>query len=62
MEAGGAASLAICYLLFAISYLLSAYAVPGDAAPVVKIGVIAPFEGAGGRWATPFCPDQGRRG
>jgi ABC-type branched-subunit amino acid transport system substrate-binding protein len=31
----------------AISYLLSAYAMPGDAAPVVKIGVIAPFEGAG---------------
>jgi len=38
---------AICYLLFAISYLLSACAMPGDAAPVVKIGVIAPFEGAG---------------
>lgn len=38
---------AICYLLFAISYLLSACALPGDAAPVVKIGVIAPFEGAG---------------
>ena len=34
-------------LLFAISYLLSACAMPGDAAPVVKIGVIAPFEGAG---------------
>ena len=34
-------------LLFAISYLLSACALPGDAAPVVKIGVIAPFEGAG---------------
>jgi ABC-type branched-subunit amino acid transport system substrate-binding protein len=31
----------------AISYLLSACAMPGDAAPVVKIGVIAPFEGAG---------------
>jgi ABC-type branched-subunit amino acid transport system substrate-binding protein len=40
---------AICYLLCfaAISYLLSACAMPGDAAPVVKIGVIAPFEGAG---------------
>jgi ABC-type branched-subunit amino acid transport system substrate-binding protein len=38
---------AICYLLFAISYLLSACALPGDAAPIVKIGVIAPFEGAG---------------
>jgi ABC-type branched-subunit amino acid transport system substrate-binding protein len=38
---------AIYYLLFAISYLLSACAMPGDAAPVVKIGVIAPFEGAG---------------
>jgi ABC-type branched-subunit amino acid transport system substrate-binding protein len=34
-------------LLFAICYLLSACAMPGDAAPVVKIGVIAPFEGAG---------------
>lgn len=34
-------------LLFAICYLLSACALPGDAAPVVKIGVIAPFEGAG---------------
>ena len=40
---------AICYLLCfaAICYLLSACALPGDAAPVVKIGVIAPFEGAG---------------
>ena len=38
---------AIWYLLLAISYLLSACAMPGDAAPVVKIGVIAPFEGAG---------------
>ena len=27
--------------------MLSACALPGDAAPVVKIGVIAPFEGAG---------------
>jgi ABC-type branched-subunit amino acid transport system substrate-binding protein len=34
-------------LLFAICYLLSACSLPGDAAPVVKIGVIAPFEGAG---------------
>ena len=34
-------------LLFASCYLLSACALPGDAAPVVKIGVIAPFEGAG---------------
>jgi ABC-type branched-subunit amino acid transport system substrate-binding protein len=40
---------AICYLLCfaAICHLLSACALPGDAAPVVKIGVIAPFEGAG---------------
>ena len=40
---------AICSLLCfaALSYLLSACAMPGDAAPVVKIGVIAPFEGAG---------------
>jgi ABC-type branched-subunit amino acid transport system substrate-binding protein len=37
----------ICSLLFAVCYLLSACAMPGDAAPVVKIGVIAPFEGAG---------------
>ena len=37
----------ICSLLFAVCYLLSACALPGDAAPVVKIGVIAPFEGAG---------------
>ena len=34
-------------LLFAICYLLSACAMPGDAAPVIKIGVIAPFEGTG---------------
>jgi ABC-type branched-subunit amino acid transport system substrate-binding protein len=34
-------------LLSAICYLLSACAMPGDAAPIVKIGVIAPFEGAG---------------
>jgi ABC-type branched-subunit amino acid transport system substrate-binding protein len=34
-------------LLFAICYLLSACAMPGDAAPVIKIGVIAPFEGEG---------------
>ena len=37
----------VTFLLFAICYLLSACALPGDAAPVVKIGVIAPFEGAG---------------
>jgi ABC-type branched-subunit amino acid transport system substrate-binding protein len=34
-------------LLFATCYLLSACAMPGDAAPVIKIGVIAPFEGTG---------------
>ena len=34
-------------LLFATCYLLSACAMPGDAAPVIKIGVIAPFEGPG---------------
>ncbi len=34
-------------LLFAICLLLSACAMPGDAAPVIKIGVIAPFEGTG---------------
>ena len=34
-------------LLFAICYLLSACAMPGDAALVIKIGVIAPFEGTG---------------
>ena len=39
--------MAICSLLFAVCYLLSACALPGDAAPIVKIGVIAPFEGAG---------------
>ncbi len=39
--------LTLLSLLSAISYLLSACAMPGDAAPVVKIGVIAPFEGAG---------------
>jgi len=37
----------ICSLLFAVCYFLSACALPGDAAPIVKIGVIAPFEGAG---------------
>lgn len=43
-----------CYLLFAICYLLASCAPPAsqvvsawDAAPVVKIGVIAPFEGMG---------------
>lgn len=39
--------MAICSLLFAVCCLLSACALPGDAAPIVKIGVIAPFEGAG---------------
>jgi ABC-type branched-subunit amino acid transport system substrate-binding protein len=34
-------------LLFAICSLLSACVMPGDAAPVIKIGVIAPFEGMG---------------
>jgi ABC-type branched-subunit amino acid transport system substrate-binding protein len=34
-------------LLSAICYLLSACAMPGDAAPVIKIGVIATFEGTG---------------
>jgi len=34
-------------LLFAICCLLSACTMPGDAASIVKIGVIAPFEGAG---------------
>jgi len=34
-------------LLFAICYLLSACVMPGDAVPVIKIGVIAPFEGTG---------------
>jgi ABC-type branched-subunit amino acid transport system substrate-binding protein len=34
-------------LLFAICCLLSACAMPGDAASIIKIGVIAPFEGAG---------------
>jgi ABC-type branched-subunit amino acid transport system substrate-binding protein len=37
----------LAVLLFAICNLLSACALPGNAAPVVKIGVIAPFEGAG---------------
>jgi ABC-type branched-subunit amino acid transport system substrate-binding protein len=37
----------ICGLLFAVYSLLSACAMPGDAAPIIKIGVIAPFEGAG---------------
>jgi len=39
--------IAICSLLFAVCSLLSACAMPGDAAPIIKIGVIAPFEGAG---------------
>ena len=34
-------------LLFAICCLLSACVMPGDAAPVIKIGVVAPFEGTG---------------
>lgn len=34
-------------LLCAIGFLLSACLSPGDAAPVVKIGLIAPFEGLG---------------
>jgi len=34
-------------LLFAICCLLAACTLPGDAAPIVKIGVIAPFKGAG---------------
>ena len=38
---------AVCCLFFAISFLLSACTMPGDAASIVKIGVIAPFEGAG---------------
>jgi ABC-type branched-subunit amino acid transport system substrate-binding protein len=38
----------LCVLLIpSYSLLVSACALPGDAAPVVKIGVIAPFEGAG---------------
>jgi ABC-type branched-subunit amino acid transport system substrate-binding protein len=45
--ADGKQQVAVCSLLFAVCYLLSACAMPGDAAPVVKIGVIAPFEGAG---------------
>jgi ABC-type branched-subunit amino acid transport system substrate-binding protein len=45
--ADGKQRIAICSLLFAVCYLLAACALPGDAAPVVKIGVIAPFEGAG---------------
>ena len=45
--ANGKQRIAIFGLLFAVCYLLSACALPGDAAPVVKIGVIAPFEGAG---------------
>ena len=37
------------YILLIASYslLVSSCALPGDAAPIVKIGVIAPFEGAG---------------
>jgi ABC-type branched-subunit amino acid transport system substrate-binding protein len=45
--ADGKQRIAICSLLFAVCYLLSACAMPGGGAPVVKIGVIAPFEGAG---------------
>jgi ABC-type branched-subunit amino acid transport system substrate-binding protein len=45
--ANGKQQIAICSLLFAVCCLLSACAMPGDAAPVVKIGVIAPFEGVG---------------
>lgn len=41
------ANLPLVVLLFATCCLLAACAAPGDAAPVVKIGVIAPFEGAG---------------
>jgi ABC-type branched-subunit amino acid transport system substrate-binding protein len=37
----------LLFLLFAICLLLSSCAMPGDAAPVIKIGVIAPFEGTG---------------
>ena len=44
----GAVRLGRCVLLIT-SYLLfvSACAMPGDAAPILKIGLIAPFEGAG---------------
>ena len=45
--ANGTQQMAVYSLLFAVCCLLSACAMPGDAAPVVKIGVIAPFEGAG---------------
>ncbi len=34
-------------LLFAICSLLASCSLPGDAAPIVKIGLIAPFEGVG---------------
>lgn len=37
----------LCALLCAIGSLLAACDARGDAAPVVKIGVIAPFEGVG---------------
>ena len=45
--ANGKHHMVICSLLFAVCSLLSACVMPGDAAPIVKIGVIAPFEGAG---------------
>lgn len=38
---------ALCVLLLGASDLLAACALPGAAAPIVKIGVIAPFEGVG---------------
>ena len=34
-------------LLFSCALLLSGCAMPGDAAPVIKVGLIAPFEGLG---------------
>ena len=42
-----ASRITILPLLFAICLLLSSCAMPGDAAQVIKIGVIAPFEGMG---------------
>jgi ABC-type branched-subunit amino acid transport system substrate-binding protein len=42
-----ASRITILPLLSAICLLLSSCALPGDAAPVIKIGVIAPFEGMG---------------
>jgi ABC-type branched-subunit amino acid transport system substrate-binding protein len=39
--------IALPSLLFAICCFLSACAMPGDAAQVIKLGVIAPFEGMG---------------